>query len=49
MYDDPRLGLVWPLPVGEISPKDAAWPLLASLEAELRRRMSRRETETASA
>ncbi|MFC4637093.1 dTDP-4-dehydrorhamnose 3,5-epimerase [Deinococcus hohokamensis] len=29
-YDDPRLGIAWPLPVSTISEKDAAWPLLAS-------------------
>jgi dTDP-4-dehydrorhamnose 3,5-epimerase len=28
-YDDPRLGIPWPLPVSVISPKDAAWPLMA--------------------
>jgi dTDP-4-dehydrorhamnose 3,5-epimerase len=39
-YSDPRLGLEWPLPVAEISPKDAAWPLLDAVEAELKRRMS---------
>ena len=27
-YDDPRLGLNWPLPVTEISDKDLAWPLI---------------------
>ncbi len=27
-YDDPRLALRWPLPVGAVSPKDASWPLL---------------------
>lgn len=27
-WDDPALGLEWPLPVSELSPKDAAWPLL---------------------
>ena len=27
-YDDPRLGINWPLPVSVISEKDAAWPLL---------------------
>ena len=47
MYNDPRLGLTWPLPVGEMSPKDAGWPLLAAIEPELKRRMSLRETETA--
>lgn len=39
-YSDPRLGLEWPLPVTEISPKDAAWPLLDEVEPKLRRRMS---------
>jgi len=29
-YDDPMLGLSWPLPVSVISPKDASWPLLES-------------------
>jgi dTDP-4-dehydrorhamnose 3,5-epimerase len=28
-YDDPMFGIVWPLPVTEISAKDVAWPLLA--------------------
>jgi dTDP-4-dehydrorhamnose 3,5-epimerase len=39
-YDDPRLGLSWPLPVTEISDKDRSWPALAEIEGELRRRMS---------
>ena len=39
-YDDPRLGLSWPLPVQEISPKDANWEYLEEIEPELRRRMS---------
>jgi dTDP-4-dehydrorhamnose 3,5-epimerase len=39
-YADPRLGLEWPLPVAEISPKDAAWRPLGEAEPELRRRMS---------
>jgi len=30
-YDDPVLGIEWPLPVTEISPKDAAWPLLSEI------------------
>ena len=29
-YDDPRLGIHWPLPVSAISGKDAAWPDLAA-------------------
>ncbi|HZX93276.1 MAG TPA: dTDP-4-dehydrorhamnose 3,5-epimerase [Myxococcales bacterium] len=40
-YADPRLGLSWPLPVGEISPKDAAWKKLEEIEPELKRRMSK--------
>ena len=28
-YDDPMLGLEWPLPVSVISAKDSAWPLIA--------------------
>jgi dTDP-4-dehydrorhamnose 3,5-epimerase len=38
--DDPRLGLVWPLPVGVMSPKDTAWDLLDTIEPELRGRMA---------
>jgi dTDP-4-dehydrorhamnose 3,5-epimerase len=38
--DDPGLGLTWPLPVSEISEKDAAWPLLAEVEPEVRQRMA---------
>jgi dTDP-4-dehydrorhamnose 3,5-epimerase len=39
-YDDPRLGLEWPLPVLEMSEKDRGWLLLDEYEPELRRRMS---------
>ena len=39
-YDDPALALTWPLPVSEISEKDAAWPLLAEVETEVRERMA---------
>ena len=28
-HDDPAFGIAWPLPVTEVSPKDASWPLLA--------------------
>jgi dTDP-4-dehydrorhamnose 3,5-epimerase len=38
-YDDPRLGIAWPLKVAEISAKDAGWPLLDESEALVRRRM----------
>lgn len=27
-HDDPKLGILWPLPVASISKKDEAWPLL---------------------
>lgn len=27
-HDDPALGLHWPLPVTQISEKDASWPLI---------------------
>jgi len=30
-YDDPLLGIEWPLPVSQISEKDAAWPLLEAV------------------
>lgn len=30
-FDDPALGLDWPLPVSTISAKDAAWPLLEGI------------------
>lgn len=30
-YDDPALGIVWPLPISVISEKDRAWPLLANI------------------
>lgn len=40
LYSDPRLGLEWPLPVKEISPKDAAWMPLDKIETELKRKMS---------
>lgn len=31
-YDDPALGLSWPLPVSSISDKDASWPLLETAD-----------------
>jgi dTDP-4-dehydrorhamnose 3,5-epimerase len=43
-FDDPRLGLEWPLPVVEMSEKDAGWLLLDEYEPELRRRMSLSDT-----
>ena len=38
-YDDARLGLVWPLPVSEISSKDCSWASLDEIEPELRLKM----------
>lgn len=31
-YDDPALGIAWPLPVRTISEKDQAWPMLDASE-----------------
>ena len=39
MYDDPRLGLQWPLPVTVISDKDQKFRSLDEIEPELKRRM----------
>jgi dTDP-4-dehydrorhamnose 3,5-epimerase len=39
-YDDPALGLSWPLPVSVISEKDAAWTLFSEVESELKRKMT---------
>jgi dTDP-4-dehydrorhamnose 3,5-epimerase len=38
-FDDPRLGLLWPLPVTVISPKDLAWRPLSDVEQDLHGRM----------
>ena len=40
LYDDPRLGLQWPLPISVISEKDRAWKRLEEQEPELKERMS---------
>jgi len=37
---DPGLGLSWPLPVTEISLKDAGWQHLGEVEADLKQRMA---------
>ena len=39
-FDDPRLGLEWPLPVSVMSEKDRLWPLLEEIEPELKRKMT---------
>lgn len=30
-HDDPALRICWPLPVTDISPKDASWPLISTI------------------
>lgn len=45
-YDDPRLGLTWPLPVTAISDKDRAWDPLEVAETEVRRRMTQSANAT---
>jgi dTDP-4-dehydrorhamnose 3,5-epimerase len=39
-YDDPALGLAWPVPVRVISERDKAWRPLNEVSSELRARMS---------
>jgi dTDP-4-dehydrorhamnose 3,5-epimerase len=46
-YNDPRLGLDWPVPVAIVSEKDTRWPLLDDVEEELMRRMRIQETADA--
>jgi len=43
---DPALGLRWPLPVTEISEKDAGWAPLPEVEDDLKRRMAVAEAVT---
>jgi dTDP-4-dehydrorhamnose 3,5-epimerase len=45
-YDDPELGLRWPLPVSVVSPKDQAFRWFPEVEGELTRRMSLALAET---
>jgi dTDP-4-dehydrorhamnose 3,5-epimerase len=40
MYNDPKLGLRWPLPVTVVSEKDQKFAPLDTIEAEVKRRMS---------
>jgi dTDP-4-dehydrorhamnose 3,5-epimerase len=39
-YDDPRLGLTWPLPVSVMSEKDGVWAPLSEIDGDLKSRMS---------
>ena len=43
LYNDPALGLTWPLPVSVISEKDQQWQPLSKVETEVRLRMGQRE------
>lgn len=43
LYNDPRLGLQWPLPVTVVSEKDQLWKRLDEQEPELKQRMSLRK------
>ena len=43
LYNDPRLGLQWPLPVAVISDKDIVWKPLAEQEAEIKQKMGQME------
>ena len=47
MYNDPQLGLQWPLPVSVISEKDEVWKLLDEQGAEVKRRMGQGRQEPA--
>ncbi len=40
MYNDPRLGLNWPMPATVVSEKDQKFPLFDRVESELRRKMT---------
>jgi dTDP-4-dehydrorhamnose 3,5-epimerase len=48
LYNDPRLGLQWPLPVAVISEKDQQWKGLVEQESELKQRMSLNQMEAMS-
>ena len=43
LYNDPALGLTWPLPVSVISEKDQQWRPLSEVETEVRSRMRQQE------
>ena len=45
-YDDPRLGLSWPLPVSVMSDKDRVFKPLDEIELEVKRRMAATEATT---
>jgi dTDP-4-dehydrorhamnose 3,5-epimerase len=39
-YDDPALGVSWPLPAAMVSTRDCAWPLFDDIGTDVRRRMT---------
>jgi dTDP-4-dehydrorhamnose 3,5-epimerase len=47
MYNDPRLGLRWPLPISVISEKDQKFPALDEIEPELKRKMALKDAQLA--
>ena len=47
IYDDPRLGLSWPLPVTVVSDKDKVWKRLDEQGSELKQRMTLKQVEPA--
>lgn len=47
MYNDPRLGLTWPLPVTVISPKDQAFAPFNVVETELKAKMGSKPVSVA--
>jgi dTDP-4-dehydrorhamnose 3,5-epimerase len=47
LYNDPKLGLRWPLPVSLVSDKDQLWKPLSEQEDEVRRRMGALTVEVA--
>lgn len=49
LYNDPRLGLSWPLPVSVMSDKDMVWKSLDAQEQELQQRMRKHEPVVADA
>jgi dTDP-4-dehydrorhamnose 3,5-epimerase len=42
-FDDARLAIAWPLPIGEMSDRDRRWRPFAEIEPELRQRMAATE------
>jgi dTDP-4-dehydrorhamnose 3,5-epimerase len=46
-FDDERIGIAWPLPIGEMSDRDRRWRPFAQIESELRQRMAVSEPATA--